>query len=428
MLNMLISLLEIGILQLNAGPEQQLKPLTTQQEVLLSSDDHNDGITEQVNAGNNLEQGNGKMEGQVDISRDYSSPEPDNINGDYGIVDDSNIGSQLVNDIKNTSNGIHDATKHVSVLEDVQNESSLDDKLVVPSENPILLDLSESENTVDSFNAYGSRDFDSKPAADAAESTTELKEIPFNVESGNLPNHDAKPPHFNTEQQDEITGSSGSGSSGISNTYSSGADNETEIVSTVVNPESSNTISDREFFPQDDQENFLSAPTKENPDLNKMPQVSAVGNKSSLEEQSNPENDLYRKSSVSSSTNILVDESVISDNNEVDKSISESPKPGSLFSVPGIPAPSVVSAAVQVHPGKILVPAAVDQVQGQALAALQVLKVTICSHSHVQGYGNAMCLYSSVLFFIQFFYSRLFLITHTQNSNQIPKFNISVLA
>ncbi|EOY23224.1 Chloroplast thylakoid membrane, putative isoform 4 [Theobroma cacao] len=34
-----------------------------------------------------------------------------------------------------------------------------------------------------------------------------------------------------------------------------------------------------------------------------------------------------------------------------------------------------ISAALQVHPGKVLVPAVVDQVQGQALAALQVLKV-----------------------------------------------------
>uniref|UniRef100_A0A0R0I842 SLH domain-containing protein n=2 Tax=Glycine max TaxID=3847 RepID=A0A0R0I842_SOYBN len=54
---------------------------------------------------------------------------------------------------------------------------------------------------------------------------------------------------------------------------------------------------------------------------------------------------------------------------------SKSPNSGSFFSVPGIPAPSVVSASVQVLPGKVLVPAAVDQVQGQALAALQVLKV-----------------------------------------------------
>ncbi|KAE8650459.1 uncharacterized protein LOC101215442 isoform X3 [Cucumis sativus] len=40
----------------------------------------------------------------------------------------------------------------------------------------------------------------------------------------------------------------------------------------------------------------------------------------------------------------------------------------------GVPAP-LVSAAVKTHPGKVLIPAVVDQVQGQALAALQVLKV-----------------------------------------------------
>ncbi|KAE8682335.1 Chloroplast thylakoid membrane, putative isoform 2 [Hibiscus syriacus] len=56
-----------------------------------------------------------------------------------------------------------------------------------------------------------------------------------------------------------------------------------------------------------------------------------------------------------------------------------SPNPRSSFSPSGIPASSVGSAALQVHPGKVLVPAVVDQVQGQALAALQVLKV-----SHLQ--------------------------------------------
>ncbi|CAA6655584.1 unnamed protein product [Spirodela intermedia] len=53
----------------------------------------------------------------------------------------------------------------------------------------------------------------------------------------------------------------------------------------------------------------------------------------------------------------------------------ESTLPQKSFSSAGIPAPSLVSAASQVPPGKVLVPATVDQVQGQALAALQVLKV-----------------------------------------------------
>uniref|UniRef100_A0A1D1XEY1 Huntingtin-interacting protein 1 n=1 Tax=Anthurium amnicola TaxID=1678845 RepID=A0A1D1XEY1_9ARAE len=57
------------------------------------------------------------------------------------------------------------------------------------------------------------------------------------------------------------------------------------------------------------------------------------------------------------------------------KPLFESALPQKSFSSAGIPAPSLVSAAPQVSPGRILVPAVVDQVQGQALAALQVLKV-----------------------------------------------------
>ncbi|KAL2605140.1 hypothetical protein AAZX31_09G124900 [Glycine max] len=179
--------------QTGSRPEQHMKTLTTQQEELLSSDDHNDEITEQGNVDSMVEQGNGKMEGDA-------------------------------------------------------------------------------------------------------------------------PNYDdAKPLHLNTEQHDEITSSSGS--------------------------------------------------------------VSAEGNEPSFEERSVPGNDLFEESSISSSVNTLVDEQVTNDNYEVDEVKSKSPNSGSFFSVPGIPAPSVVSASVQVLPGKVLVPAAVDQVQGQALAALQVLKV-----------------------------------------------------
>ena len=361
---------------LDTGPQQHMKPLTTQQEEILSYGDHNNETTEQTNV-DKAEQGNDKIEGQIDMSNDYSSSEAGNIYRDYSIVDDSDIGSQLIYDSKNPSDDVDDASKHVFVEEDLQHESAFDNKLVFASKSPVSL---ESENTVDSFNAYGFRDFDSNPTVDTAESTANLKENLFNVDPGDLPNHDgAKPPHLNTVQHDEITSSSGSVNFGFTETYSSsGADNETEIVSVVVNPESNNTISDPKFFNEAVQENILSASEKENLDLNKIPQVSAEGNEPSLEEWSIPGNDVFEKSSVLSSANTLVDDHGINDNYEVDEVKSESPNSGSFFSVPGIPAPSAVSATVQVFPGKVLVPAAVDQVQGQALAALQVLKVVIC--------------------------------------------------
>ncbi|CAK8532427.1 unnamed protein product [Lathyrus sativus] len=276
-----------------SGLEEQMKPLTTHQELHLSPDDCDDNITGPGNAENKLVQENGKMEGQIKTSRDYSSPESDNIQGDYRTDDDSHIGSEYLYDIKNTSNGINDTSNHISVQEDLLHDSPHDNDLIVPSENQIPL---QTENTVD---------FDRNLPVDTTESTAYLKENQFNAEPGNIPNYD-------------------------------GADNKTESAGTVVSYEE---------------------------------------NKSSFEEKSILGNDLLSKSVFSPSTNSLVDDQVGNKNNEVNKDISESPNSGSLFSAPGIPAPSVVSAALQVVPGKVLVPAAFDQVQGQALAALQVLKV-----------------------------------------------------
>ena len=96
------------------------------------------------------EHGNGKMEGQIHISGDYSSAESSNFYSDNSIVDDSDIGSQLIYDSKNPSDGVDDATKHISVQEDLQDVSAFDNKLVFASESPVPL---ESENTIDSFNA-----------------------------------------------------------------------------------------------------------------------------------------------------------------------------------------------------------------------------------------------------------------------------------
>ncbi|XP_051122907.1 uncharacterized protein LOC127245855 [Andrographis paniculata] len=57
------------------------------------------------------------------------------------------------------------------------------------------------------------------------------------------------------------------------------------------------------------------------------------------------------------------------------QTLYDSATPESFFTSAGIPAPSVVTVALQSPPGKVLVPAVVDQLQSQALSALQVLKV-----------------------------------------------------
>uniref|UniRef100_A0A0D9W1Q3 SLH domain-containing protein n=1 Tax=Leersia perrieri TaxID=77586 RepID=A0A0D9W1Q3_9ORYZ len=53
----------------------------------------------------------------------------------------------------------------------------------------------------------------------------------------------------------------------------------------------------------------------------------------------------------------------------------ESITPDQSFSSSGIPAPTLLSAALRVRTGQIMVPAAIDPAQANALAALQVLKV-----------------------------------------------------
>ncbi|XP_065007538.1 uncharacterized protein LOC135583148 isoform X4 [Musa acuminata AAA Group] len=88
------------------------------------------------------------------------------------------------------------------------------------------------------------------------------------------------------------------------------------------------------------------------------------------------DSDLASVQSVVVSTDPTKKEPDLKCDNETERnSLFESLLPKKSFSHSGIPAPSLVYAAQQVPPGKILVPAFVDQVQGHALAALQVLKV-----------------------------------------------------
>ncbi|XP_029126404.1 uncharacterized protein LOC109795053 isoform X2 [Cajanus cajan] len=313
-----------------------------------------------------MEQGNGNVEGRIDISRDCSSPKSDKIPNCHRIVDDSDGGFQLVHDIHNVDNDTNTST-HISIQEELHHGSDVDAESVVPSEGGMTLNDSGLEKPVDSLDSYGFRDFDSSTVVDTEYSITELKENPSFVEQRNVSNFDADPLPAISEQQDEIPGSSGSRSSNISNASSFVADNESVLVNIAVSNQSNKTTSD----PEDAEENAPSFSTKENLDLNNMPQVI---DKLSLEEQNFSENDLFTKSFVSS-TNNFIDEQITNDNNEVNKCRSESPNSGAFYSAPGIPAPSAVSAAVKVLPGKVLVPGVVDQVQGQALAALQAIRV-----------------------------------------------------
>ncbi|XP_042511601.1 uncharacterized protein LOC122086682 isoform X3 [Macadamia integrifolia] len=122
---------------------------------------------------------------------------------------------------------------------------------------------------------------------------------------------------------------------------------------------------------------ITSPSTKEYLDLSKTLQDSKEGITSTLEENIVDVAEPLGKAPLSVLADPNANEPSTDDYNETErkKELIGSPIPEGSFSSAGIPAPSLVSAALQVPPGKVLVPAVVDQVQGQAFAALQVLKV-----------------------------------------------------
>ncbi|KAL2324543.1 hypothetical protein Fmac_023601 [Flemingia macrophylla] len=279
------------------------------------------------------------------------------------MVDDSDGGSRLGHDIYSTNNG-NDATTSISLQKELHHGSVVDDESVVPGEGGMTLNDSESKEQVDSLGSYGFIYFGSGTVVDTENSITELKENPSFVEQRTVSNSDVEALPVISEQQDEIPGSSGNRSSDFYNASSFVAGNESVLVNIAASTQSDKTTSDAE-------ENAPSFSIRENLDLNNMSQVL---DKSPLKEQNFSENNLFTKS-FASPTNNIIHEQVRNDNHEVNKCKSESPNSAPFYYAPVIHAPSVVSAAVQVLPGKVLVPAIVDQVQGQAFAALQALRV-----------------------------------------------------
>ncbi|XP_052210335.1 uncharacterized protein LOC127813411 isoform X2 [Diospyros lotus] len=201
--------------------------------------------------------------------------------------------------------------------------------------------------------------------AERSESDSEIKETPIDSKTTSLSVSDANPTDLNFKNQEEVTGSMG----GEISDFSSDSPFE-PLPSNISGRSQFDVIVHEENVETLD---FLSA--RADLDLGQA-QVLTVGNKSSEEHNLNGDGS-SGKTSVSAVAYSFANEQDVNTYNSSNETITylESRNPGTSFSSAGIPAPSVVSAALQVLPGKVLVPAVVDQVQGQALAALQVLKV-----------------------------------------------------
>ncbi|XP_038684684.1 uncharacterized protein LOC119984684 isoform X2 [Tripterygium wilfordii] len=347
--------------------KQQMEPLTTQQEALLTTDNETAELEEGGGGSRNLKEDDSSPHNRKGIDKDLATSPASNEASSENRLEMDNENSS-VNVVQHTSSG-SDAYNNPSDQESLRHESALDDRSAV---SDIILKLPENE-TVDSFVNPGLEHADGSLAAILPESSSEIEEVAVHVRSNNFPN----PLNPNTGIQDQLPEPKVEEDSNFPLDSPSSAVHEPSEPEAAIVSVHSELDSVFETVVNNDLESLTSPSSKESIDISKAPQASTENNISSQEFHSVNESGSFRMTGVSGSANPFKNENIINvdDNMYRSKSYFELPAPGNSFSSAGIPAPSVVSAALQVHPGKVLVPAVVDQIQGQALAALQVLKV-----------------------------------------------------
>lgn len=343
-----------------------MEPLTTQQDVSLAADDQINSVTEDDNKGSDGKQDDIGPEESTGINKDSSSSseivhasEENRVGGDSDIKDFS------VDDVKYMSH----ANDNTSVQEALPHESNFDDQSVDSGLSSKSHNLLESDNGSDLL-----------VASSREELNSELKGNPTSVEPAISSFSDTILSKPCLDCQDEILGSSGDQTSDLLSVSASNPvghlPNEPLALNVSINLDSDITV-EPDSLSKEEIFTMPSSATNETLDTSNITQTTTEGNILPLESHSinKPGSSGTSVSPLASSfPNIKFKKS----DSEINRGSSESSNPGTSFSSTGIPAPSVVSAALQVLPGKVVVPAVVDQVQGQALAALQVLKVIFC--------------------------------------------------
>ncbi|KAH1107575.1 hypothetical protein J1N35_011343 [Gossypium stocksii] len=336
-------------------PKQHLEPLTAQQEVSF------DNESEQAEE-NEIETGTHKV---------LSAPTESNGNSTENNLDNDN-GTYLVD--SSTSNG--DSASNTSLIqEDRQNVSSLDGESVFLDTTPISPNLPESDAVGASSVASSLRESDSNLDIGSPEAISEIEEKLINVQE-TIDTNLSDPINLDNDLNEGKLEGKENSSMSVDSSSSSNSISDPSIVGFSVCSELE-PILEPQAIPEDNLETIDSSQTEENLQSRKMSLPSVEIKNASLEDNKLNESESSQTTPVSAPAHSLTIEQSKIDYDGMKDSIPdfESPTPRSSFSPVGIPAPSAVSADLQVHPGEVLVPAVVDQFQGQALAALQVLKV-----------------------------------------------------
>ncbi|KAB2016865.1 hypothetical protein ES319_D08G122300v1 [Gossypium barbadense] len=336
-------------------PKQQLEPLTAQQEVSF------DNESEQAKE-NGIETGTHK---------DLSAPTESNGTSTENNLDNDN-GTYLVN--SSTSNG--DSARNTSpIREDRQNVSSLDGESVFLDTTPISPNLPESDAVGVSYVASSLRESDSNLDIGSPEATSEIEDKLISVQE-TIDTNLSDPINLDNDLNEGKLEGKENSSISVDSSSSSNSISDPSIVGFSVSSELE-PILEPQAIPEDNLETIDSSQTEENLESLKMSLPSVEIKNASLEDNKLNESESSQTTPVLAPAHSLTIEQSKIDYDGMKDGIPdfESPTHRSSFSPVGIPAPSAVSADLQVHPGEVLVPAVVDQFQGQALAALQVLKV-----------------------------------------------------
>lgn len=317
--------------------KQQMEPLTAQEEMSINSDNQNDIVQEEKVLGDNEFKDNSGEEVQAGrISED---------------TDDGNASSVGV---------FVDESHETHIQHDLDDRKASDDA-VVASEA-----ISESPEATFVTSSYESEE--DSLGAGKPEPTTEPEQKNYNDDE--VAAASVLSPN-STYEIDNQVGVSSLGGPGHSEISLDSPPIEPSNLNTAVNPQSEALLE-----PMITHEVYVetqSSFSTTNVDPSVMLEIPSDGDKSSFEVNKSNRDEVPGTASVSTTAY----DHLGNDYKDMNASRSSfnSTDPGDVFTSAGIPAPSTIFPALQAPPGRVLVPASFDQVQGQALSALQALKV-----------------------------------------------------
>ncbi|KAG7603255.1 putative S-layer domain-containing protein [Arabidopsis thaliana] len=328
--------------------KQEMHSLTSQQESMIQSSD--EISSDEIKVANS-EESNLKDEDKSIESNDVAQKSDEGSGEDKLLGKETSSFDGVMTDEADATESIPQNTPEADLMVNAETDPETAESEKIISESKSLLDSSTEPILLDA---------ESSNLVGVENTNSEDPESLLNTEPTNVSDLEN---HVNSQKEDSL-----SSLSGIDAYAASGTVTELPEVSSQLD-----STSKPQIVPLNDTETAF-ATAEELSEVNGTPEYFETSDWSSISDIDTTKELESSKSPVPESTDGSKDELNIYSQDELDdnRMLLEIPSGGSAFSSAGIPAPFM---SVIVNPGKILVPVAADQIQCQAFAALQVLKV-----------------------------------------------------